>query len=149
MRAFRFRLQTVLAARERTRDAARGRLAAANAAVRAAADRLAAAEAEVAAGSADLSEMSAAGRVNVDGWLDRRRHAATLAAAVRSSSAAVAEAETHAADARRAAAEAEAGVKVLERLRDRDRAVHEKAAAAVEQRAAEEAWSASRFASSV
>ena len=147
MKAFRFRLRTVLAARERTRDAARGRLAAALAEVRAAADRLAAAEAARADGSAELASLAATGRVDVDGWLDRRRHAAVLTTDVITARRAVAETESAAAAARREAAEAEAGVKALERLRDRDRAAYAKAAERADQRAAEESWLAARGAS--
>lgn len=146
MRAFRFRLQTVLAARERARGAARGALAAALADVTAAADRLRDAEAAAAACAGELTDAAAPGRVDVSAWLDRRRHASTLTTTVITTQRAVTAAEAAAATARRAAADAEAGVKALERLRDRDRRGHAAAELAADERAAQDAWTAARFA---
>ena len=146
MKRFRFRLHTVLAARGRARDAARGRLADVLAALADAQIRLDAARRDAGAGRADLAAATGAGRVDVDGWLDRRRHAAALAAAVAAAGRRVAECESAVAAARVAAVEADRGVKALETLETRDRAAHAAAALAAEQRAAEDVWNAARVA---
>ena len=142
MSAFRFRFAVVLKARERTRDAARGRLAAALRAFGEAEATEKAVHAAIAGDQADLAARTAGGRVDAGDWIARRRHAGTRAAELSRATAARVEAGTAVAAARSAVAAADRDVAALETLRDRDRAAHRTAEFAAEQRAAEDLFAA-------
>lgn len=142
MRRFRFRFETVLKARERTRDAARTGLASALQTLDAAEARRDAVLAEIDAGSVELAAATSRGRVDVADWIARRRHASTLAAERQAAVAAVADAEVRVAEARTAVVAADRDVAALESIRDRDQAAHRSAELAAEQRAAEDLFTA-------